>query len=305
MVSIVDTTRLDGRATSSNVVAIADNARTAIALARLVSTRATSIVATGGCDLSACVGASSFMPMVKDAGGEDRLRNQEDGQEDEDLIFLEPFSTRERYLRGVTALPRPLLASPTMVGADARGDLVVEDLYAKHARYIAGVIHRILGGRDGEIDDIVQETFLDVFEGIARIDDPSAARSWLVTVAVRRTRRLLARRRRRALFAFWAKDYAPRASDPRDRQPVDDLYDALERIPEDVRIPWTLHRIEQLSLPETAAACEVSLATVKRRISDAEERLTRRLGCFAMRTPPHEAAMGTTTTNDTTGGAKR
>jgi RNA polymerase sigma-70 factor (ECF subfamily) len=138
-------------------------------------------------------------------------------------------------------------------------------------------VHRILGRSDGEVDDIVQETFLDAFEGISRIEDPSAARAWLVTVAVRRTRRFLARRRRRALFAFWAKDYAPRSSDPRDRQPVDDLYDALERIPEDVRIPWVLHRVEQLSLPETAVACEVSLATVKRRIADAEERLERRL----------------------------
>lgn len=151
-------------------------------------------------------------------------------------------------------------------------------LYEKHARYIAGVVHRILGGREkGEVDDIVQETFLDAFEGIAKIDDPLAARAWLVTVAVRRTRRFLGRRRRHALFMFWAKDYAPRSSDPRDRQPVDDLYDALERIPADLWIPWSLHRIEQMSLPETAQICEVSLATVKRRIAEADERLARRL----------------------------
>jgi RNA polymerase sigma-70 factor, ECF subfamily len=152
-----------------------------------------------------------------------------------------------------------------------------EALYAAHSRYVAGVVHRIMGRADGELDDIVQETFLDAFEGLVTIDEPRAVRAWLVTVAVRRTRRILARRRRRALFAFWAKDYGPRASDPRDRGPVDDLYDALERIPEDLRIPWVLHRVEQLSLPETAVACEVSLATVKRRIAEAEERIQRRL----------------------------
>lgn len=159
----------------------------------------------------------------------------------------------------------------------------MEALYDRHARYIAGVVHRILGGRDGEVDDIVQETFIDAIEGIARLEDPLAARAWLVSVAVRRTHRFLARRRRRALFAFWTDQVAARASDPRDRQPVDELYDALERIPADVRIPWVLHRIEQLSLPETAAACEVSLATVKRRIADAEDRLERRLGPGATR----------------------
>ena len=49
-------------------------------------------------------------------------------------------------------------------------------------------------------------------------------------------------------------------------------------MPADLRIPWVLHRVERLSLPETAAACEVSLATVKRRIADAEARIERRLG---------------------------
>jgi RNA polymerase sigma-70 factor (ECF subfamily) len=184
----------------------------------------------------------------------------------------------------VTAIARPTLAVPA--AAEPRAELDVEALYARHARYVAGVVHRILGERgregDGEVDDIVQETFIDAFEGIAKITDPRAARAWLVTVAVRRTRRFLARRRRWSMFAFWAKDYAPRASDPRDRQPIDELYDALERIPEDVRIPWILHRVEHMSLPEAAAACDVSLATVKRRIADAEEKLERRLGACCM-----------------------
>lgn len=149
-----------------------------------------------------------------------------------------------------------------------------------HARYVAGVVHRILGARsgEGEVDDIVQETFIDALEGIARLKEPRAARAWLVTVAARRTQRFLARRRRRTLLSFWGGLFAPAASDPRDRQAVDELYDVLDRLPESVRIPWVLHRVEQLSLPETAAACEVSLATVKRRISDADERIQRRLG---------------------------
>jgi RNA polymerase sigma-70 factor (ECF subfamily) len=151
-----------------------------------------------------------------------------------------------------------------------------EALYAKHSRYVAGVVHRLMG-RDGELDDIVQETFVDALDGLERLRDPLAVRAWLVTVAVRRTRRVLASRRRRMMFAFWTVDFAPRASDPRDRAPVDELYDALSRIPADLRIPWVLHRVERLSLPETAAACEVSLATVKRRIADAEARIERRL----------------------------
>lgn len=174
---------------------------------------------------------------------------------------------------GVVAIARPevLAARSAVAGLD------FESLYAAHARYVAGVVYRIMGS-DPEIDDIVQETFIDAMDGLAKLLDPGAVRAWLVTVAVRRTRRTLGRRRRRAMFLFWIADYAPRSSDPRDREAADELYDALARIPEDLRIPWALHRVEQMSLPETALACEVSLATVKRRIADAQERLERRLG---------------------------
>ena len=73
------------------------------------------------------------------------------------------------------------------------------------------------------------------------------------------------------------REQRPTGSSARDSR-WRDLYDALGRLPADLRLPWSLHRIERLSIPETAAACEVSPATVKRRIADAEERLTRRLG---------------------------
>ncbi len=193
---------------------------------------------------------------------------------------------------GVVGIARSVsLPSGASVASGASREVDFEATYAKHARYIAGVVHRLMGD-DGELDDIVQETFVDAIEGLKRLVDPLAVRAWLVTVAVRRTRRVLARRRRRMMFAFWTVDFAARASDPRDRAAVDDLYDALARVPADLRIPWVLHRVEHLSLPETAAACEVSLATVKRRIAEAEERIERRLGSTTPTSP-------TTTTTKT------
>ncbi|HWL88204.1 MAG TPA: sigma-70 family RNA polymerase sigma factor [Polyangiaceae bacterium] len=178
----------------------------------------------------------------------------------------------------MVALARPLTA------AALSADLDFEALYTQHVRYVAGVVHRLMGN-DSEVDDLVQETFLEAIGGLAALSDPADIRAWLVTVAVRRTRAFLARRRRRRMFAFRAFDVVARASDPRDRQAVDDLYDALGRLPEDLRIPWILHRIVAMNLPEAAAACEISLATVKRRLADAEQRLERRLAPPPRRTP--------------------
>jgi RNA polymerase sigma-70 factor (ECF subfamily) len=170
-----------------------------------------------------------------------------------------------------------VVRSDRFAAAAERVGLDFEEVYGRYARYVAGVVYRIMG-TDGDVDDVVQETFIDALDGLARLEDPNAVRAWLVTVAVRRTRRVLARQRRRRMFAFWVTELSPQSSDPRDRAAVDELYDALARIPEDLRIPFVLHRVEAMSLPETAAACEVSLATVKRRIAEAEERLERRLG---------------------------
>jgi RNA polymerase sigma-70 factor (ECF subfamily) len=173
-------------------------------------------------------------------------------------------------------------ALPLTAPAVAVEELDLPAVYAAHARYVAGVVHRVMGA-DGEVDDILQDTFLDAMTGLGPLREPAAVRAWLVTSAVRRSRAVLARRRRRRIFSFLFEGVSPRASDPRDRQAVDDLWDALDRLPEDLRIPWILHRVVALSLPEAAAACEVSLATVKRRIADAEERIERRLGPEASR----------------------
>ena len=48
-----------------------------------------------------------------------------------------------------------------------------------------------------------------------------------------------------------------------------------DRLPAKLRIPWVLSRIADESLPDVAVLCETSLATVKRRIALAEERLAR------------------------------
>lgn len=171
-----------------------------------------------------------------------------------------------------------LLDEVEIVGRAQKADeAAFAELYARHARYIAGVVYRLMGD-DADIDDIVQETFLDAADGIANLREPKALRGWLVAIAVRRVRKVFGRRRARRFLGFAMAEVAARASDPNDRRRVDELYEALDQVPTDLRLPWTLHRIEQMSLPETAIACNVSLATVKRRIAEAESRIQRRIG---------------------------
>jgi RNA polymerase sigma-70 factor (ECF subfamily) len=149
-------------------------------------------------------------------------------------------------------------------------------LYLRYARYIAGVAFQLLGD-DGEVDDIVQETFVDAREGLAELEEPAAIRRWLVVIAIRRVRRLLGRRRIRRWYTRQIAELSPTASDPRESGSIDELYDALDRLPDKLRLPWILTRIGDMSLDHAADACEVSVATLKRRVALADERLARRL----------------------------
>ncbi len=149
-------------------------------------------------------------------------------------------------------------------------------LYQRHARYLAGVVYRLMGD-DAELEDIVQEAFVDAARALDSLVNAELVRPWLVAIVVRRARRHLSRRRRRRLLLDALAAIGARVSDPTDRGAVDDLYESLDRLPQDLRVPWALRRIEHMELKEIATACDLSLATVKRRISEAERRIARRL----------------------------
>jgi RNA polymerase sigma-70 factor (ECF subfamily) len=150
-------------------------------------------------------------------------------------------------------------------------------LYLRHARYVASVVTRVMGN-DGDLDDIVQDTFIRATERLADLREPARVRRWLATIAVRHCQGRLARRRRRGWLRQQWTYAAAQASDPRDRAPADELYAALDQIPDKLRVPWVLARIDGEKLEDVAAICEVSLATVKRRIAAAQTRLDRRMG---------------------------
>jgi RNA polymerase sigma-70 factor (ECF subfamily) len=149
-------------------------------------------------------------------------------------------------------------------------------LYLRHARYVAGAVYRVIG-HDEDLEDVIQEAFVHASRKLAGLRDPSRFRGWVVRIALREAVHALAKRRRRKVIDGDLARSAPRASDPRSLEPADALYRALDALPDKLRAPWSLNKIAGLALAETAHACSVSLATVKRRISAADKRLKRSL----------------------------
>ena len=167
-------------------------------------------------------------------------------------------------------MSRPLAAAAALAGPDAlveraqRGDeQALSALYHAHSAYIAGVVYRMLGG-DADLDDIVQETFIEGYRQLPSIREPSKLRSFLVTIAVRRIHARLSLRYRVTGLARRLFGTSPRVSDPEDASRVHALYEVLAACGARERVAWVLHRVEGYTLPEVAEQTEVSLATVKR-----------------------------------------
>jgi RNA polymerase sigma-70 factor (ECF subfamily) len=148
-------------------------------------------------------------------------------------------------------------------------------LYGRYARYLAGVVFRLLGV-DDEVDDVLQEAFADAVEGIAKLQDPSRLRWWLVTIAVRRVNRVLASRRRHRRLTSNFAVVAPKSSTSAGDRLLAELQRVLEELPPKLRVPWILSRVEELDLADVASGCSISVATAKRRIAMADERIRRR-----------------------------
>jgi len=180
----------------------------------------------------------------------------------------------------MTAVSKPRAVTTgdeVLVERMRRGDRdAAQELYLRHFDYVEALLHRLFGG-SSILEDALQDTFVTATERISALRDPSKVRAWLTTIAVNRARYYLTRQQRRRWLAnFFRADPSPSIEQPNSVE-LGEIYRALDRVPAGKRLPWMLHRVEGLTLDETAAACGMSRSTVKRRIAAAENRLKRLL----------------------------
>jgi RNA polymerase sigma-70 factor (ECF subfamily) len=157
----------------------------------------------------------------------------------------------------------------------------LDDVYRRYCRYVAAVVLR-LAGRQAEVDDLVQEVFVEATRGIRHLREPDAVKGWLATIAVRVVRqRLKLRRLRRFLGVDAQIDYAalidPSAS-ALDKLLVRAVYRVLDELPVADRLAFALHHIEGEKLEVVAQLCRCSCATAKRRIARVQRAIEERMG---------------------------
>jgi len=179
-------------------------------------------------------------------------------------------------------LLRVELSDRHLVSAIAAGDLTcLGILFDRYGEDVRRVLAR-LGVCSSDLDDLVQQTFLDVPRASARFRDDGAVRPWLIglaTMVARRRRRTLARMFRR--LEAWAREPQEPVRTPADsyeqHAELARVWEALDRLSPKQRDAFVLVVLEGLPGAEAAEILTIPIATIWTRIHHARNELRRAL----------------------------
>jgi len=147
-------------------------------------------------------------------------------------------------------------------------------LVERYGGHVRRVLIRVLDARDAEAADVFQEVVVRAWEGIDDLKEAGALKPWLTQIAIFTARGVIRRRRRQRWLSFFDTLPEPKVSwaGPDMQEAAGCVYRVFGRMPVDERIPFALRMLEGMDLEATAAACSMSVATVRRRLVKAERR---------------------------------
>lgn len=153
------------------------------------------------------------------------------------------------------------------------------ELFRRHRSRVHACLYRVLGN-NRDMDDLLQEAFLQVFQSLRGWRAEASLATWIDRVAVRVAYRYLSQRGRRitteALVddeAAPARDEGPGASRQMARDGVARLYAVLDELSPASRLAFTLHEIDGRTIAETAELVGSSVTATKLRVWRARKRI--------------------------------
>lgn len=138
--------------------------------------------------------------------------------------------------------------------------------------------------------DLTQEVFIKVYENLSSFREESQVYTWIHRIALNHTLNFLKKEKRRKYFALLDKDFIdlfrgeeteathlPESSPATPDQIVENeerqriIQSALAELPAKYRVPFSLHRFEEMSYQEIAESLNISLGAVEARIHRAKK----------------------------------
>jgi RNA polymerase sigma-70 factor (ECF subfamily) len=147
-----------------------------------------------------------------------------------------------------------------------------EELIALHQPRLRAFVYKMLPGSQN-VDDIVQDVWLDVFHDLARLQSPAAFTPWLYRIAHNRVYRSLRRRPHARLDEMEIQD---RNGVPDFTfEDVQAVQAAMQQLEPEHREVLLLRFMEQMSYEQIAEAVGCPVGTIRSRLHNAKRQLRR------------------------------
>jgi len=155
-------------------------------------------------------------------------------------------------------------------------------LYDQHVRRVYQVVYRLLGDPD-QAEEATQDTFVKAFERLDGFRGEASLSTWLHAIAVSMALTALRKKKRRLLREADLDDAAalPDSRAEADPDLRDRLRQAIDALPEKLRVTVVLHDIEGFTHTEIARMTGVPEGTCKTRLMGGRARLREALAAFA------------------------
>ncbi len=149
-------------------------------------------------------------------------------------------------------------------------------LYENEKRRVHAKLYRIFGS-NRQIDDVIQEVFIQVFRSISGFRGESSLATWIDRCTVRVAFASLSKGRRQprdlALVEDMSSDDPTAEQRALAREGTRRLYAALDQLDAKQRIAFTLFELEGNSLADVAATMESSVVATKARVFRARQQI--------------------------------
>jgi RNA polymerase sigma-70 factor (ECF subfamily) len=182
---------------------------------------------------------------------------------------------------GLSIVERPTPEDEAeLVAACLAGDVAAQRaLFRREFARVNATIYRILGPTR-EVDDLVQETFIAVFRGLAKFRGEARLSTWIDRIAVRVALDHVRTRKPTPVPLGVIGDELSDASIPDAQAHARDglrrLYAALSQLSPDARTAFALYAIDGRSVAEVARLVGTTVVTAKVRIWRARRELMKR-----------------------------
>lgn len=169
----------------------------------------------------------------------------------------------------------------TLARRAAEGDRVAQrELFHAQKRSVHHTLFRILGN-NRELEDLVQDAFLEIFRALPSFRGDSTLSRWCQTIATRTAYLAISRRKPTPVDLETVEDTI--AHDDPDahrialaREAARRLYAAMDRLDPKMRIAFALSVVDGLSIGEVAQLTDSTTVAVKTRVWRARRELFKR-----------------------------